>query len=52
MNLNTVANAGLQTIATSLVALGAATIAGNLMAGAVMVVLGLAVYVVYEKFPS
>jgi hypothetical protein len=45
-------NAGLQTLATGLVALGASTIASNLLEGSVMVLLGIAVYVIYEITPT
>ena len=44
-------NVGLQVIATSLIALGATTIVNNVVVGAVEIILGIAVYVVYELFP-
>ena len=45
-------NTALLTIGTGLVAVGATTILTNLLYGAVEIVLGVIVYVVYEKFPS
>jgi hypothetical protein len=50
--MNTATNVGLQTVATGLVALGATSIASNLVAGVVEILLGIAVYAVYELIPS
>lgn len=44
-------NAGLQTVATGLVALGVTTIVNDLVAGTVEILLGVAVYVIYEITP-
>lgn len=46
-----IVNAGLQTVATGLVALGATTIAGDFYVGAGEIVLGLLVYLAYELTP-
>lgn len=51
MKLLDLANAGLQTVATGLVVLGASTIQGNLLEGSVEILLGLAVYLAYELTP-
>lgn len=52
MNSNTTLNVSLQVVATGLIALGAQSIGSNLLAGAVEIVLGIAVYFIYEKLPS
>jgi hypothetical protein len=54
MNFLTLANAGLQTIATAMVAGGAYLLftGDNLVNGIVLVVLGIVSYVVYEKLPE
>lgn len=49
--MNTV-NVSLQVLATGLVALGVQTIGSNLVEGAVEVLLGIVLYVVYEFVPS
>ena len=48
----TTANVTLQAIATGLIALGATTIASDLVAGAIEIVLGVIVYILYEKLPA
>lgn len=44
-------NVSLQTVATGLVALGATTISSNLISGVVEILLGVFVYILYEKLP-
>lgn len=47
----TALNTSLQVVATGLVALGATSIQTNLISGAVEIVLGILVYIIYEKLP-
>ena len=49
--MNTVGNAFLLTAAATLTTLGVAAIAGDFLVGAGEIVLGLIVFVVYEKIP-
>lgn len=53
--MNTFNNVSLLTLATGLVSLGAAALAQdlntNLWGGAVAIILGIVLYVVYEKIP-
>lgn len=50
--MNTAANVGLQVAATGLVALGVETIKGDLISGGIEIVLGIALYLVYELTPA
>lgn len=50
--MKTFVNASLLTIGTGLVILGSKIIETNLLVGTVEVLLGLLIYVVYEKFPT
>lgn len=52
MQSNTTLNVGLQVVATGLISLGATSISTNLVAGAIEIVLGIAVYFIYEKTPA
>lgn len=54
MNILDLVNGSLQTIATGLVVLGAMIIhdTQDYIGGAILLVCGLAAYVIYEKFPS
>lgn len=45
-------NVALNVIGTGLIALGATSIATNLLAGVIEIVLGVIVYAVYEYFPT
>ena len=47
----TTKNTLLLTIGTGLIALGATSIATNLLEGAIEIILGIAVYIVYEVTP-
>jgi hypothetical protein len=49
--MNKTSNAFLLTAATALVTLGVSTIQGNLLTGAIELVLGLAVFLAYEFLP-
>lgn len=50
--MNTASNVAFLTVATSLVSLGATTISVDLIAGAIEIVLGIACFAIYEKFPD
>lgn len=50
--MNTGLNVTLLSLGTALISIGAASIGANLLAGTVQIVLGLAVYLVYELTPS
>lgn len=54
MNFITLANAGLQLLATGLIAGGAMIIyeKADYIGGAMLIIAGLISYVVYEKFPD
>lgn len=49
--MNTASNAFLLTAAAALVSLGVASIANSLLTGGAEIVLGLIVFVAYEKLP-
>ena len=50
--MNNITNTSLTVIATGLIALGVNTIASDLLSGVIEIVLGVAIYAIYEFTPS